>query len=188
MSVILRCPACGTTQAHPGECDTCSDGEVRYFCTNHEDGIWLEAPSCSRCGATFGDPPIRRPIPVRPSGAARPADPPEFRPPAGRAVPEPHRRPASPPPPIDDRELDEPDEPEVLPRTPLEELLAEITEGRARSRRPYEAEEVEWAEPRARRTGIPVAGCLFRMVSLVFLLIAALILFMFLLFGGFIVG
>ena len=55
MSVVLRCPTCGTTQGHAGECEACSEGEVRYFCTNHDEGIWLDGPVCSRCGAKFGD-------------------------------------------------------------------------------------------------------------------------------------
>ena len=36
MSVVLRCPTCGTTQGDAGECEACSEGEVRYFCTNHD--------------------------------------------------------------------------------------------------------------------------------------------------------
>ena len=44
--VVLRCPTCGTTQSHPGECDACFEGEVRYFCGNHSPGLWLDEPVC----------------------------------------------------------------------------------------------------------------------------------------------
>jgi hypothetical protein len=61
--VVLRCANCGTVQASPGECEACHEGEVRYFCTNHDPGLWLETPVCSACGAKFGevraDPPAR---------------------------------------------------------------------------------------------------------------------------------
>jgi hypothetical protein len=51
MSVVLRCPNCGTTQAAPGECQACNEAQVRYFCTNHSPGSWLEGPSCPNCAA-----------------------------------------------------------------------------------------------------------------------------------------
>lgn len=187
MSVVLRCPTCGTTQSDVGQCEACSEAEVQYFCTNHDEGIWLDSRVCSGCGAKFGDP-SRKP-PRAPTGTTRPAGAPDFRPPERRGAPErplepdfgrrPPRRP----------ELDEPAEPEVLPRTPsLGELLTEIIEERVRARGRYGAEEVPWAEPRAPRPGFPLAGCFVRIVALVFLVIAAAIIFMFLLFGGFIVG
>ena len=161
MSVLLRCPTCGTTQRHAGECEACSEGDVRYFCTNHDDGIWLEGPVCSRCGARFGDPPQKPRTPRPPIKPARPAGAPDFRPPA---------------------------EPEVLPApTSIEDLLEEITGGRARTHRPYEVEEVRPpAPPPLGRVALPVAGCLVRAVGLAFLLIAAVIIFLLLLFGGFI--
>ena len=40
--VVLRCPSCGTTRAAPGECDACHEAQVRYYCTNHTPGRWLE--------------------------------------------------------------------------------------------------------------------------------------------------
>ena len=67
MSVVLRCPTCGTTQGDLGECEACSEGEVRYFCTNHDEGIWLDGSVCSRCGARFGDAPRKPPTPPPPS-------------------------------------------------------------------------------------------------------------------------
>jgi hypothetical protein len=67
MSVVLRCSSCGTTQSRPGECEACHEAQVRYFCTNHEPGIWLEAASCPQCGARFGVAarPVAAPIPTR---------------------------------------------------------------------------------------------------------------------------
>ena len=184
MTVVLRCPTCGTTQAHVGECEACSEGEVRYFCTNHDEGIWLDGPACTRCGARFGDASRIPRTPPTPSAPTRPGGPPDFRPPARRRIPERRpepgsgRRPTTPP------ERDGPAEPEVLPRTPsLGELLEEITREDARG---YGAE-VPWAEPPARRPGFPLAGCLVRVLGLLLLLFAAAIVFLFLLFGGFII-
>ena len=88
MSVVLRCPTCGTTQGHAGECEACSEGEVRYFCTNHDEGIWLDGPVCSRCGAKFGDPPRKPRLSRPPTDRSRPAGAPDFRPPARRRTPE----------------------------------------------------------------------------------------------------
>src|SRR3954447_15432150 len=82
--VILRCPNCGTATATPGECEACHEAQVRYYCTNHEPGHWLESPACPRCGAKFGDP-VR--LPARPVPPAAPPPPrttsaPRARPPA----------------------------------------------------------------------------------------------------------
>ena len=187
MSVVLRCPTCGTTQAHGGECEACSEGEVRYFCTNHDDGIWLDGPACSRCGAKFGDTPRKPPAARTPRVPTPPAGAPDFRPP-GRGV---LKRPSEPdfvrrPPRRSERE--EPLEPEVLPRTPsLEELLEEISAESARARGRYEAK-VPPSEPRAGHPALPIAGCLLRIVGLVFLLIIAAILFLFMLFGSLGIG
>ena len=189
MSVVLRCPTCGTTQAHVGECEACSEGEVQYFCTNHDQGVWLDGPVCSRCAAKFGDPPRKPPAPRAPAGPTPPAGAPDFRPPGGRrrtehaAEPDFGRRPPR------RSELEEAAEPEVLPPAlSLGELIEEIAEERARARGRYEAEEVPWVDPGPRHPGFPLAGCLIRMGGLVFLLIAAAIIFLFLLFGGVIVG
>src|SRR4030095_7804362 len=54
--VALRCPNCGTTKTTPGECDACHEAQVRYFCTNHKPGHWLNEPACPQCGAKFADP------------------------------------------------------------------------------------------------------------------------------------
>ncbi|HEY0033066.1 MAG TPA: hypothetical protein VGB81_07355 [Devosia sp.] len=53
--VVLRCPNCGTTKASPGECDACHEADVRFFCTNHQPGRWLESDVCPDCGARFGE-------------------------------------------------------------------------------------------------------------------------------------
>ena len=54
MSVVLRCPSCGTTRATPGQCEACHDAQVRYFCTNHAPGLWLDTSACAKCGSRFG--------------------------------------------------------------------------------------------------------------------------------------
>jgi hypothetical protein len=51
--VVLRCPNCGTVQGNPGKCDACHEASVRYFCTNHDPGRWLESSTCSECGQRF---------------------------------------------------------------------------------------------------------------------------------------
>ena len=93
MSVVLRCPTCGTTQGHAGECEACSEGEVRYFCTNHDGGVWLDGPVCGSCGAKFGDPPRKPPTPRTSSVPTRPAGAPDFRPPSRRRAAEPSSEP-----------------------------------------------------------------------------------------------
>ena len=70
--VVLRCPNCGTTKAGPGECDACHEAQVRYYCTNHTPGQWLETAACPQCRARFGEA-ARPPSPPRP--AARPGPP-----------------------------------------------------------------------------------------------------------------
>jgi hypothetical protein len=70
--VVLRCPNCGTVQGASGECDACHEGEVRYFCTNHAPGLWIEAPVCGACGARFGEVHAEAPasaVESRPRGA-----------------------------------------------------------------------------------------------------------------------
>ena len=52
--VVIRCPNCGTTQRTLGECDACHEADVRYFCSNHEPGRWLDGPVCDACGARYG--------------------------------------------------------------------------------------------------------------------------------------
>ena len=74
--VFLRCPNCGTTQSSAGECEACHEANVRYYCSNHTPGIWVDKPVCSRCGAKFGEiapPPPPPPIPPPPVRPSRPA-------------------------------------------------------------------------------------------------------------------
>lgn len=189
MSVDLRCPTCGTTQGHAGECEACFEGEVRYFCTNHDDGLWLEGPVCSRCGVKFGDAPRKPPPAPAPRVPTPPAGAPDFRSPGGHRTsaraPEPDlgRRPTT------RIEREKPPEPEGLPPTLLETLLEAISADHARSGAGgrYESEPPR-AAPRARRRGFPLGGCLLRIVGLVFLLIVAAVIFLLMVFGGLVIG
>jgi len=70
--VVLRCPHCGTTRSTPGECEACHEAQVRYFCTSHNPGEWLDEPTCPRCGAKFGERPAPPAPPPRRSRSARP--------------------------------------------------------------------------------------------------------------------
>ncbi len=66
MTVVQRCPSCGTTQAAAGECTTCREAQVRYFCTTHAS--WLSGPTCPQCAAPPPMPmprPARAPAPIR---------------------------------------------------------------------------------------------------------------------------
>ena len=56
MTVVRRCPSCGTQTDTAGECEACHEAQVRYFCSNHTPGLWLEAPVCPQCGARHGEP------------------------------------------------------------------------------------------------------------------------------------
>jgi hypothetical protein len=87
--VVRRCSNCGTEQAGTGECEACHEAGVRYFCTNHTPGVWLDVPACPECGARFGEYPptpmgarttAARPIPTRHRSlpeSARPAPDPD---------------------------------------------------------------------------------------------------------------
>ncbi len=165
-SVVLRCPTCGTTQNHTGECDACSEGEVRYFCSNHSPGLWIAEPRCSACGAKYGDAPVVRPVPTTRAAPTRP-----------RVSPRPESRPAPPaagpsyrvssrPP----SRVADPDDADAEPS--LAEVLVDMLE---EGRRPGGAvEELPWREPPiavAPRTPF-LAGCLGRLLLLVFALIA----------------
>ena len=170
--VVLRCPACGTTQSHPGECDACFEGEVRYFCTNHDPGRWLDAPACDDCGARFGVAPPKRPKPradgpTVPRGGAShtpsrtaPRSPTPM--PRGDEPPGPPRRSGVPP---------RIDEPEMMPGTlSLAELLAHLAERGRRGR----AEEVVYEEPAVEvpRRSFPVVSCIVRVVLFIIVMIA----------------
>ena len=165
MSVVLRCPTCGTTQNHSGECDACSESDVRYFCTNHSPGVWLTDSRCTECGAKFGDAPAVRARPTTPAAPARPrvGPRPESRPAPRR--PEPSSPPARPRP-----KAAEPEDEEAVPS--LAEVIVDMLE---ESRRPSEpVEEPRWREEPVvvARPKPFIAGCLGRLLLLVFLLIA----------------
>ena len=163
--VVLRCRACGTTQDHPGECDVCSAGPVTYFCGNHGAGLWLSGPICEECGAQFGDTPAK---PIAPSTSRSPSIPRSatrpstsrpatdgMRPPSVRRVP----RPSAPPAPgsgmAGDTDTDTPS---------LADLIVEMAEEGRRVR--GTAIETPPVLPRAPRVGVPILGCLFRLVLL----------------------
>jgi hypothetical protein len=74
--VVLRCSNCGTVQATTGECEACHEADVRYFCTNHTPGLWLDQPVCGRCGARFGE---AAPATTRTTTIDAPARPPVVR-------------------------------------------------------------------------------------------------------------
>ena len=80
MSVVKRCPNCGTTQDAAGECEACHEADVRYFCLNHEPGLWLAGRTCPQCAAraapsarpappTSAPPPYARPAALRPDAS-----------------------------------------------------------------------------------------------------------------------
>ena len=73
--IVIRCPHCGTTQAEMGECAACHEATTRWYCPNHEPGLWLDAALCPTCGARPGVPgnrPRPAPTPPRPRGTAPP--------------------------------------------------------------------------------------------------------------------
>lgn len=184
MSVVLRCPNCGTTRATLGECEACHEAEVRYFCTRHAPGLWLDSPTCSSCGAVFG-----RPTPAAPAATRSPAPPPRAAAPhevAPRA-PVPHEvapraaaparypsgfpetpRPASRGPSYsEDVELERSGAPRPL--APWQLLLGSVLRARSLARSP--------AELKPRRG----SGCLRRLLVMVVLMVLAVGLVLFLL-------
>ena len=162
--VVLRCPNCGTVRSTEGQCEACHEASVRYFCTNHAPGVWLESAACPQCGARFGDPTERKSAPVE-APITRPAI---VRPPATR--------------PADDRSSIGPWDTEAPPEyspaddragrpDPLRVLLeAMMAASRARSAR-VERPRYEEVEPVRRRGG----GCFGRLLMLIVLIIAFIV-------------
>ena len=151
MSLVLRCPSCGTTQLAAGECEACHDARVRYFCTNHTPGLWVDAPTCPQCAARFGE--SIRPLPARlppPPVRTRPAE--TVRSP----TPTPGRAPAAP----------------SMTVIPLwQQLLGAAIRARAMS---------TTAPGRARAPiASPLGGCLMRLALIAVLLFVALVIAMF---------
>ena len=175
--VALRCPKCGTTQSHMGECDACYGDQVRYFCSNHSPGLWLDKPVCKACGTKFGEAPRKGwvpPAPTAPPVPPRTTPRPEFRPPLPRGAEPPHTSPRRPP------------DPEVTPAEPsLEDLLGRIASER-RERTGYRDEEAPWGEP-APEVRLPrprPKGCLVKLVLVALLLLALVLGAPFFLVGG----
>jgi len=165
--VVLRCRSCGTTQSHPGECDACLEGEVRYFCDKHTPGLWLGEPECKECGARFGE----APAPAVPRGETRRL---EF--PTSRRAEPPRTGPGRPP----VREA----EPEDMPApASLGDLLVRLLED---GERRYKAREVSrrGATAEGPRGAVPVIGCLVRLVLVALFLIVLALVGLFLLLGG----
>lgn len=173
--VILRCPNCGTSKTTPGECDACHEAQVRYYCTNHKPGHWLDAPACLQCGARFGEP--LRP-PARPSPPAAPP-----RPRAAVTSPAPPRRD---PPPLPPRTGTKPWDRGELGRSPEPEAEAAGERASVRDTRTGKMLEIlraasrarpisrgaTYAAPGAAPVGAALGGCLMRFVMLaMFLLI-----------------
>lgn len=156
MSVVLRCPTCGTTRPGPGDCEACHEAQVRYFCTNHTPGRWVDAPTCPQCGARFGEA-RRAPVPVPvPAEWTRPRAP--TRAPA----------PTTPPPPPYLRV----ETPGIALGTSPMAILLNLLTGAARAGRP--APVPERARPGLARG---LFGCLIQLVLGFFTLLSALFLF-----------
>lgn len=147
--VVLRCPNCGTVAATPGECEACHEAQVRYFCTNHTPGLWLEASSCTQCGARFGDV-------VPPSTSAPPAIDRSIRTDVTQTT-----RPITPEPEVGPWETSPPDvEPSARAASPWIEMLAAAA--RASVARRAERADYEDETPVRVRGG----GCLKQLVLL----------------------
>lgn len=174
--VILRCPNCGTSTATSGECEACHEAQVRFYCTNHNPGHWLDAPACPQCGAKFGDPRPAAPSvppPVRPRPRAEPPPPLDTSPgPWGRRE---RRRSARP-----EAETDRASAGDIRTAKMLEMLRALSRAGRITRRSTYPVPEA----PPARAAA---AGCLMRFMLLVMFLFIILPL-IFSLIGGSLLG
>ena len=185
--VVLRCPNCGTTRATQGECEACHEAQVRYYCTNHTPGRWLDDRACPQCKAAFGDPrrPAPRPSPPTPSPAprtpareARPArtPAPAPTPPRTAARVEPEAEPwgrSDGPPPRYEPESEEVDIREH-PRDPRLVTWQDLLRAAMRAR--YSRIEAPAPEPERRR-GLGPGGCLVRLVLMFFAFLTALYLF-----------
>jgi hypothetical protein len=179
--VVLRCPSCGTTKAAPGECEACHEAQVRYYCTNHRPGRWLESQACPQCGSQFG---VADPPPAAPSAPGR--APPRAFPPPPTSTTRPPTSATTPPGPTarrkgfpswpaggpwGSRTLPR-DEREPRPRRDalretLERTLPELLREAAHARRSREVPEVP-------PIGVAVAGCLRGALLLVLFFMLAL--------------
>lgn len=181
--VMLRCPNCGTTKVTPGECEACHEAQVRYYCTNHKPGRWLETRVCSQCGARFGDP-------ARPTPATTPSPPPSPVPPtptASRTSSAPARS-TPPPSPWGRRkrahspggEIRVGSESTSVPDGRTARML-ELLRAAARASR---ASRSTAHLPEPPPVGAALGGCLMRLVTLAIFLLIIFTLFLFLLGGS----
>ena len=165
-AVVLRCPNCGTTRTAPGECDACHEAPVRYYCTNHRPGVWLDSPACGQCGSRFGEtaaaPP--RPAPTKPSVRPPPAPAPTATRGPARTIDRDPRRPIG-------RGAGDPvprrHEPPVPPLSESFDALEELMRGAGSARRPRPPAP---PEPYPVRNMPSVGGCLMRLFLLALLL------------------
>ena len=190
--VILRCPNCGTSKATPGECEACHEAQVRYYCTNHKPGRWLDASVCPECGAKFGDPvrPAAKPVapaaPPRPRTTISPAAPPRADPP-----PSPPRPSATPWSRGDRERSSDPDRGASDESASVRDIRAarmlEIL--RAASRAGRMSRGATYTAPEAPPVGAALGGCLMRFVILAMFLLISFFLMLSLvggsLFGGY---
>ena len=173
--IVIRCPHCGTTQATLGECEACHEATTRWFCPNHEPGLWLDAALCPTCGARPGVPGTSsRPTPA----PTRPRVPPP------RSAPPPRR-----PPPRE--EIYTPEAPDAEPETWSGPVYSP---GDPRNRDPRvggipEAWRVDPSVmlPTAVRV-VSLFGCLRRLVMIAIVLIVLFAIAFFGLFGGIVLG
>lgn len=172
--VVLRCPTCGTTQNHPGECDACYDDQVRYFCSNHNPALWLEKPVCRECGAKCGEAPRRHPVPPPRADSS---------PPARRMRRSEARLPI--PPSEGDPRRSRPRDPEAAPVAPsLADLLASVLVARRKRTSDWAEDELRWERPELRLPRFALKRFIVRLVWLALLLLAVAVTVTFLLVGS----
>ena len=174
--IVVRCPHCGTTQDAIGECEACHEATTRWFCPNHEPGLWLDAPLCPTCGARPGVPGARSrptPAPARPRAPTPP-----------RSTPPPRRTPAR-------EEIYTPEPPDAEPEVWSGPVYSP---GDPRNRDPRFGDAPDaWridpsvVFPTAVRV-VSVFGCLRRLVMIVLVLLVLFAIGFFGLFGGFVFG
>jgi hypothetical protein len=161
-AVVLRCDNCGTSHSARGECQTCHEGQVRYYCKNHDPGRWLDGPMCTQCGAKYGvtisPPPTRPPVGTVRSGGARKS--------AATSSDVPYRTPVPPKKrgpwgsrPARSEEIPVSDE--LVARARAIERLRHMLGGAAYGRRVPDATDVTYGSPAPR-----IAGGCFRIVLL----------------------
>jgi hypothetical protein len=175
--IVIRCPHCGTTQSTIGECEACHEATTRWFCPNHEPGLWLDAPLCPTCGARPGVPGTRpRPTPT-PTRPRTPISPP-------RSTPPPRRSPAR-------EETYTPETPEVEPEVWSGPVYPS---GDPRNRDPRSGDVPDaWRIdpsvmlPTAVRV-VSLFGCLRRLVMIAIVLLVLFAIAFFGLFGGIVLG